>query len=220
MLEALRQQRVAVAVHFELVRVHRLAKSHDLEHRAHPVSVAAVVHFGRVEVRHALAAEPASEQVLVAVQDRVDPCKTQRGDRLVDLAEVSVVVNAWSCFERFPEDPEADHVESFVLHELDVFCGQRGERVEVVGDRDVRGQLVSDVDPVEDQLPAVLVGRVLGSEGQSERMAEQGEDNERHLYSLISLSCLVYNRLGLGFNFSIIRFGFSELFHDESQEFY
>ncbi len=94
--------------------------------------------------------------VLVHVEDDVDAGGAEPLDPLRDAIEVGLVVDAWRGLEPVPREQEARKVEAPVAaHAGDVVGADPGHPLRVV----LRG--IRDVESVQDQRTALLVGDVL-----------------------------------------------------------
>ena len=131
--------------------------------------------FG-VEVREAFTAHGTGENVLMHIDKGVDASISKLVDHSLNSVKVSVVVDTLGALDGLPHDSESDEVHTPLLEEIDILVVERVLRVERSGGRNIRVNLVYDVDTVEQNLTAVLVdhgavGRVdvdsLGTVGKS-----------------------------------------------------
>jgi len=102
-----------------------------------------------IEVRHSFSTYSSCKDILMSIDESVDTSLAQFVDKLINLIEVSIIIDTRCDLNSLPHHTESDEVES-PLCELFNFCiSQRELSIKLFLARDIRGDLVDNIDSME-----------------------------------------------------------------------
>ena len=110
-----------------------------------------------VEVGDTLTADGASEDVLMGVNKGIDASVAELVDQSLNFVKVGIIVSTLGALDGLPHNTETDEVLAPLDQVCNVFVVEGVLRIELTIGRNVRVDLVDDVDTVEDDLSAVLI---------------------------------------------------------------
>ena len=110
-----------------------------------------------VEVGDTLTAHGASEDILMSVNESVDASFTELVDQSLNFVEIGIVVGTLGALDGLPHDTEADEVLAPLDQASNVFVVEGVLGIKLSIGRNVRVNLVDDVDTMEDDLSASLI---------------------------------------------------------------
>ena len=105
-----------------------------------------------IEIGDALAAHRASKDILVCIDERVNPSVSKLVDELLNLVQVRVIVSALAALYGLPHHSQSHEVHAPFFQIRDIFVVKGVLTVKVARRWDVRINLVDDINAMEDHL--------------------------------------------------------------------
>ena len=114
--------------------------------------------FG-IEVGDTLTTDGASEDILMSVNEGVNASVTEFVDQSLNFVKIGIIVRSLSALDGLPHNTQTDEVLAPLDQACNVLVVKGVLRIELSIRRNVRVNLVDDVDTMEDDLSTVLIDK-------------------------------------------------------------